>query len=148
MSTSIKKKKRFAIGIDAGLTTGFCVYDRTTRKIIALFSSSFWEAYGLILRDYAPDGTLIVVEKPRKFFVYDRAKDKDPKARERRAFNAGENNREATLLIEGFGKAGFEVRTQTPEGEKWNAAYFQTITRCDLRTNEHQRDAARLVFGL
>ncbi|MBS1793637.1 MAG: hypothetical protein JSS81_07280 [Acidobacteria bacterium] len=141
-------KKRYAIGIDAGLTTGVCVYDRTTRKIAALFSSSFWEAYGLILRDYTPEDTLIVVENPRKNFVYNRNSRQKTEVLTKIAFNAGENNREATLLIEGFGKAGFEVRTQTPEGEKWNAAYFQTITRCDLRTNAHERDAARLVFGL
>lgn len=141
-------KKIYAIGLDAGVTTGVCVFDRRTRSISKLFSSSFWEAYAWILQTFDPAETLIVVEKPRKNFVYDRNAKQESRVLTKIAFNAGENNREATLLIDGLEKAGFEVKTHTPDKEKWDAATFRQFTRMAGRTNEHERDAARLVWGI
>lgn len=139
-------KKRFAIGLDAGLHTGLAVYDRAERRITEMFKTDFWSAYEFITKNFSPDIALIVIERPRKGFVYSRNQQYKKSVVEKIAFNSGENNREATLLIEGFEYLGYEVRKVTPVASKWTAEQLKRFTGISSRTNEHVRDAVRLVW--
>ncbi len=141
-------KKRYAVGIDAGKTTGFCLSDRQEKKTLEFWSGDFWLIYRTISHRFDPAETLVVIETPRKRLVYAAADGKSAGSRLSRAFNSGENNREATLLIAGLESDGFEVRKSVPEASKWTKEDLKRFTGIADRTNEHVRDAIKLVWQI
>ncbi len=132
------------IGIDAGVNTGIAIYGHEADEWL-LFTESFWQAYDRIEK-YDRDYTGIVIEVPSGHVIH-RRKDGESSGfgRDRMAANVGSNRREAVLLAERFEALGFTVVRKKPTRTKWNAEDLKRHTGITRRTNEHVRDAIRLV---
>lgn len=145
------KTERFAIGIDPGKETGVAVYDRKEKKLMSYFSSDFWNVWGFLNGGGFQDDCFFVIENPglHKRPIY-RFRDvmKEAAKRERMAMNIGANRREATLLIEGLERKGFTVRQIKPTSEKWTAEQLKRYTGISKKTNQHVRDAIKLVWQI
>lgn len=130
------------IGIDAGRSTG--IASHSLKYGWQLFTFNFWGAYDLITQ-LEPSTTGIVIEVPKKF-LYGRNEGNGEKVGRRIVSDAGSNRREAELLADRFESLGYPVVRVTPTKSKWNAKELQRITGIKERTNEHTRDAVRLVW--
>ncbi len=142
------KRKKYVVGIDAGVKTGVAIFNREVKKITYRGTGDFWAVFNLIKNFHAPGDSLIVIERPRKGFAYERNQKNSAKVVEMIAFKSGENNRESSLLVAGLEDLGFEVRQVTPVSAKWSATDLKRYTGITERSNEHERDAIKLVFGL
>lgn len=141
-------KPHIFIGIDPGKRTGICVWDAKEKCVASLLTTGFWDAYRFI-GSFPRETTTVVIETPNAKRVLYRRKDADGegRGRERMAANVGSNRREAELLAEGLDLAGFTVERITPTRTKWTAYQLERLTGITERTNEHVRDAIRLVYG-
>lgn len=140
----------FVLGIDAGKHTGLAVWRRSARGFVALETLDFWTAYDFIRENYPPDNAEIVIEVPdAKRHLYARLDNAGAgRGRERMAANVGSNRREAELLAERFEYEFYKVKRVSPvKAKKWTHAEFVRLTKWPGKSNEHQRDAARLVIG-
>jgi predicted nuclease with RNAse H fold len=147
-------RKRYVVGIDPGVKTGFAVWDRDGRRLLSVETADFWTVFfqisnAPILR---PKNTLIVIEVAHYAPVFRerKAKGKNVNHAARLAQNVGQVMREAKLLAEGLRRLGYEVVEQKPLGKAKKAAddvaQFQRLTGWTERTSQHARDAARMVF--
>lgn len=133
------------IGIDPGVKTGVAIYFHE-ESIWVLNTMSFWAIVDLV-ESYDPHLTGIAIETPNtKRVLYSRKDgDSEGRGRERMAANVGSNRREAALLAERFESLGYPVIRVTPTRTKWTAADLKRETGITERTNEHERDAVRIV---
>lgn len=147
--------KRYVIGIDPGVKTGFAVWDCDKRSFLFVETSDFWTVFFRVMN--APilrkENTLIVIEVAHyaPTFRERKGKAENLHTMSRMARNVGQVTREAQLLVEGFRRLGYTVQEQKPLGKKKTAAddveQFQQLTGWAERTSQHARDAARLVWG-
>jgi hypothetical protein len=140
------------IGIDPGEQTGVAVYSREGRRLVAVKTTTFWGAHDYVLA-FEPDAAEIVVEVPGTFlYAAQTAANRAMQfrgARDRKAVNVGGVRMMGELLARRFEAKGFNVRRVQPaRAKKWDAAQFKRVTGWEGRTNEHERDASRLCFGL
>lgn len=141
-----------AIGIDPGTKTGFAVWDCAAQAFIEIMTYDFWTAYheglGWWARARMDNKKLYIrVEDPsgnKPVFGRGVKGRKNLKI----AQNVGMNKKEARLLIEGYRRAGIVVDPVVPKQSKWTAQTFKQFSNWPHRTNEHQRDAARMVLGM
>jgi hypothetical protein len=135
------------IGIDPGMSTGVAVGSREDPTIPITFKTlDFWAAYDFV-KGYNADYTGIVIEV-RKGHVIHRSEDGNTQGfgRDKQAANVGSARREAVLLAERFEALGFPVVRVNPTKTKWTAEQCRQKTGIAARTNEHTRDAIRLVW--
>jgi len=66
----------------------------------------------------------------------------------RRAQNIGMNKQIAKTLMEYMESKGIDYAPFRPYMKKMDAEQFKSYTKWGGRTNQHNRDAARLVYGL
>lgn len=142
--------KDWIVGIDPGVHTGFAVY---ARKPIDyrwhLETLAFWGCFDRLESISGDRGLIgVVIEVPNAKRVLYKRKDGESagRGRERMAANVGSNRREAELLAERIEQLGYTVIRTAPTKSKWNAKELQRITGITERTNEHVRDAVRLVW--
>lgn len=140
-------KIRFRIGVDPGMHTGVAVYDMQAEQFTRLVELDFWRAFEYLVT-FPPAETELHIEDPSKIStIYARNQREAGAARDMMAQRVGGNKREATLLVEGLERKGYRVERVAPRRRsKWSDADFRAITQHDARTNEHVRDAARLVW--
>lgn len=137
--------KRYAVGIDAGTTTGIGVYDRDTNKIVAVKRTDFFGVLPWLNANVRLSSTKIFVELPAKF-MYAR-NDGVKNGRDRYMADVGGNRREAQLLAETLRRAGLDVEQVSPvRQKKWDVFQFQAATKWHGVTTEHERDACRLAM--
>ena len=139
------------IGIDPGKTTGMALWVPGD-KLLRLHSGSFWEIYYDVLQ-YDKECTVIVVEDPNKNRPVFPRHGASKKEIIKIAQNVGMNKRDAQLLIEGFRLEGYTVVQVKPRGSKYSrgkmdAKQFSAMTGYKGSSNQHNRDAALLVYGL
>jgi len=139
-------RKRFLIGLDGGVNTGFALYDRQTRQLTDVRTMTFWSAYDYIT-SMRTDNVEIIIEAPQLIRPTFSHGENERRKREKIASNVGSVKRESALLAEGLRLRGFTVTETKPDSAKWSNEYFQRITKWTGRTSQHGRDAARLVFG-
>lgn len=138
-----------AVGIDPGKNTGVAVWDCKEEKFLLLETMSFWTTFTTVTVDLWPkhEKLLAIVEDPRgNNPVFNRGH--KGKRNLKIAQNVGMNKKEAGLLIEGFRRSGIPTRGVVPKQSKINAAQFKQMTGYQGRTNEHKRDAGRLVYKM
>lgn len=146
--------KRYVVGIDPGVKTGFAVWDRNETNFKCVETLDFWAVYrGLTVGFvYSPANTVVVVEVAHHAPVFRerKAKGLNQNHAARLAQNVGQVMREAKLLAEGLRRCGYEVIEKNPLGKKKTAAddktQFEQLTGWTERTSQHARDAARLCF--
>ena len=133
------------IGIDPGKKTGIALWNG--KEIKFMDSMSFWDAIDLLNRyaEIIPEA-IVYIENPQlNKPVFARGNKKV--VREMIAQRVGMNKRDAQLLIKYCERLGFTVKQIKPTTSKWNAKELKTITGITKRTNEHVRDAIKLVYG-
>lgn len=138
--------KRYAIGIDPGVNTGYAVYDRQDKYILETATMDFWKVINQ-LKGIQPSDAVVVVEIPGTF-TYQRNELDAGRGRDAKNKMQARIRREAELLAEGIEQMGFEVRRQTPTRSKWTAEQLARYTGITKRTNEHVRDAIALVWQI
>lgn len=137
--------KPYTIGIDCGEKTGVGIYSRAADALIEIHTTDFFEVEN-VLSVYKAVAN-IFVEVPSKF-LYARNAGQRGAVRDKHAINVGGNIREAELLAEKLRRAGYSVEEVPPiQQTKWTAEQFQRYLKTDLRSNQHERDAARIAWS-
>jgi hypothetical protein len=143
--TTKNQTHRVKLGIDPGTHTGMAL--AVDGKLTQLYTSDFWECYDWVRDTYRPGEIEIHIEDTNDLPVIDRGTGK--RSHGKIGKNVGSVCREASLLISGFRRLGFDVVVRdnktTP---KLRGEPFRRLTGWNGQTNQHQRDAAMLVFGL
>ncbi|MEM6782223.1 MAG: hypothetical protein AAF624_00620 [Bacteroidota bacterium] len=156
------------IGLDPGETTGLAVYELRSKQLVACESGHFFDVQDR-LADYAASpqhldrmlsGGLanlaqdwwrvaaVVIEDNRGLPVYARHDRQRGRKRDAIARNVGRVDRDVTLWVEWLRRRDFVVALREPiRGAKWDTETLQRLTGWTTPTNEHARDAARLVWG-
>ncbi|GAB5518814.1 MAG: hypothetical protein RhofKO_10650 [Rhodothermales bacterium] len=148
-------KPHLILGIDPGTTTGLAAYYPSTQRLTECTSAAFWQVLHLVRTTYPPEGragigkvAAVIVEDARSLPLYARHRNTKREARDRVARNVGRVDMVTTLIIEWLQAKGYHVQTETPQRrKKWDADTLARLTGYTLPTNEHGRDAARLVVG-
>lgn len=140
---------QYFIGIDCGVKTGLAVWYKPVR----IFS---------LIKTYKIHEALKYVEEANTGFpgqIYVRVEDarlrkwippgKDDKAERGRREGAGSVKRDAIIWEDFLTDKGIPFEMVAPKDNKTkvSAAYFKQLTGYKEQTNEHERDAALLVFG-
>lgn len=137
----------YIFGIDGGVNTGVALWLPKKPDFEYIQTIDFWEAYNMI-NMYPQDITAIFIEDPSfNAPTFGRGKMKK-KTLDRKAQNVGGVKRESKLLGEGLARQKYVVRYIKPiKGGKWDASQLEQYTGWTKPTNQHGRDAARLVFN-
>lgn len=145
------KPRPYYIGIDPGEHTGLAVWDGVRGEFLTVDTMPLHRAFErvLALKDNPAGRPLRVVfedARQRKWFERERS------ASEYRGklMGAGAAKRDAKIWEEFLTDHGipFTAHKPQPGGTKWKAEAFARATGYTGRTNEHNRDAALLVYGM
>lgn len=141
-------KPRYYLGIDAGLNTGYALWDSQERKFVEMGTSNFWELIKEM--DTHRHNTQFVIEDPNlnKPIFMERHANSSGREVLKIAQNVGSNKREASLIIEYCKREKLNHVVVQPTTSKWTADYFKKLSKWQGRTSQHARDAAKLVIGL
>ena len=132
------------IGIDPGKNTGIAIYDPTRKVLTEVYMAKFWDAVEL-MRGLSRQDTVVIELPASKHVHHDEAVNKG--AIQRTGVNVGSVIRESELLIELAGILKLPCIIQRPGG-KTKAKAFKKITGWTGRTNQHNRDAGMLCYGM
>lgn len=134
----------YYIGIDTGVNTGMAIYHKgefldiiTTDIISALDRIREMSESGLEVKVYIEDARL------RKYFGRESREKVEAKKQ-----GAGSVKRDSKIWDDTLTNLGIEHYMISPKDNstKMRAEYFKLITGYKGKTNEHNRDAAMLVF--
>ena len=134
------------LGIDPGKRTGLAFYDVEAGTLTRCEALDFWEAVEAVT-EAADTIAGAVVEDARRIGLYARRDDLRGRRRDAAARSVGEIDAQVRLWLELLERLAIPTATEQPTRQKWDAATFASLTGWEGRTNEHARDAARLVFG-
>ena len=139
------------IGIDTGTHTGLAIWDGDAAHFTEICELPLHAALEKVRKTYAffsrnGKGVVVYFEdaRLRKWFG------KMTAERDRaRLQGAGSVKRDAAIWEEALTDWAIPFVKVAPKDNltKMNATYFKAITKWEHKTNEHQRDAAMLVFG-
>ncbi len=143
----------YYIGIDPGVNTGVAVWDNKQHTFLQIKTVKIHEAMELV-KDMkliaATDQTKLIVRvedaRKRKWFE----KKYSRKGEEENVLQgAGSIKRDSRIWEDFLTDYHVEFQMVAPKGgmTKYTAERFQALTGWKGRTNEHNRDAAMLVFG-
>lgn len=154
VSLSPTEAPALIVGLDPGAETGFATYDPTARRLESVTSLSFWAVHGLFETSFAPTDSsppgpvvLVVIEDARKLPIFGKHDGVRGRRRDRLARNVGRIDRDVDLWLRYLSARGYRVLLVEPQREKWSGERLRQVTRYEGRTNQHGRDAARLVWG-
>ena len=139
----------YIIGIDCGVHTGFAVWMRPIREFRIISSGTITTAMRKILL-LKNDGVKIYVRfEDARLRKYIPAMPNESRERGRRE-GAGSVKRDAKIWEDFLQEEGIQYEAVAPKDNltKLTAATFMRTTGWGAPTNEHERDAAMLVFGL
>lgn len=139
------------IGIDTGVNTGVAVWDNRQRIFLQIETMKIHKAMELV-RDYkvvaATDHTKLVVRvedaRQRTWYGYT-----TPQKDRAKLQGVGSVKRDCTIWEDFLSDMKVEFQMVAPKNNatKMSADSFKAITGWKKPTNEHNRDAAMLVFG-
>jgi len=137
------------LGLDPGESTGFAIASRG--ELIDVMSGDLWTIARQVLGFHRTGRLLgVVVEDSRSLPIYQRHNRKPMKRDERDKLcrNVGRVDRDCALW-EAFliGRGIPYVLRKPSKQKKWDARLLERITGYTKPTNQHGRDAARLVWG-
>ena len=135
--------KNLIIGIDPGVKTGVAIWNKENKNMELIYSGGILIVMKRILM--LPYGHLLKIRmedaRLRKWFG---------KSSREVLQGAGSIKRDCKIWEEFFEMHGFVYELVAPKNNKTklDAKLFSNMTGWKLRTNEHERDAAMLVYGL
>lgn len=142
------------IGIDTGVNTGVAVWDNRKRSFALVKTMKIHEAMELVRetseRSKAgnSDRVVIRVEDPRQrtWFGTERMSREEER---KKLQGVGSVKRDATIWEDFLKDLGVPYEMVAPKRNKTKltSRQFKQITGWETSTNEHNRDAAMLVFG-
>lgn len=137
----LKSKFKYYIGIDPGVNTGLSLWDGENKKFIIIKQMNIIEAL-FYCATMSVENTFFRIEDARKRKWFG-------KAGREQLQGAGSIKRDCQIWEEFMNhiKANCEFVAPKNNKTKLNAIQFKNITKWPGRTNEHNRDAAMLVFG-
>lgn len=147
---SIVKKYPYYIGIDCGVTTGLAIWSRLLKRLIFVDSFGIVRAMEVVrmFHEQHPHEIMVRIEdaRLRKWIP----KQKDEKAERGRNRGAGSVMRDAQIWEEFLEHHAIPYELVPPKNNKTkvSADYFQNVTGWPVKTNEHARDSAMLVFAM
>ena len=144
------------IGIDAGVRTGFAIWDSNRSLFNLIKSFSFFECLHslLLFKQQAEEEKFsfaVVIEDPNANRPTFRQHGGNQFVRERISQNVGANKRDAALIHEFcdlHSIASFLIRPTKKSLTKLSAAEFKEYTQWAGGGDQHARDAAGLIFGM
>lgn len=147
MSVAEKKIYKYYIGIDCGVSTGICVWNKNVKVIEKIQTVKIHEAMEEVRR-WSYGGFLMVrVEdaRQRKKIPWQ----KDEKKERGRREGAGYVKRDAVIWQDFLTELGvdFEMVAPAKNKTKVSADYFKKLTGYAGTTSKHSRDAGMLVIG-
>ena len=149
------------VGIDPGAVTGMAVWDPSRQAFVHVGSGTLFETLALV-GAHLPGGRsgqawevrLVVVEDARRLPIYAARDGVQGRQRDRLCRRVGHIDRDVQLWETWLRAEGVPYRLAEPHrGPKWDAETLARMTQAmgvaawTEPTNEHGRDAARLVFG-
>ena len=148
------------VGLDPGTETGFAVWSPTRGALVHVASGPFWDVQTALATLCAPVTETpsawsgwrvagVVIEDPRRLPVYARHRGANRGERDRIARSVGRIDRDVELWASWLASAGYAVRLVQPtRRKKWDREALRRVSGWSAPTNEHGRDAARLVVGM
>lgn len=142
--------KKFQIGIDTGVKTGFACWDRSIRKLLLVTTVQIHQAMEAVrdMHKRHPGQVKVRIEDARKRKWIPEQKTARAEAGMREG--AGSIKRDAKIWEDFCTDHGIEFDLVAPKDNKtkWKAEHFNRVTGWTKPTNEHGRDAAMLVYGI
>lgn len=134
----------YIVGIDPGINTGFALYDKQEKRLIAVMTIQVHQAFDIVKRMNQDGIKLFVrVEDARKRKRY--GPNSNAKIQGAGAIKIQCRQWEMFLQQEGI---SFDLVAPAKIKTKVDAKKFKMITGWAGRTSNHARDAAMLVYGL
>jgi hypothetical protein len=140
----------YIIGIDCGVNTGICVWERPEKHMKYINSLPIHKAMDEVRywNRFAPGQVFVRIEdaRLRKWIPRQTNEKWERGVRE----GAGSVKRDAKIWEDYLTDLGIPFELVPPKNNKTkvNADYFKKLTGYQERTNEHSRDAAMLVVGM
>jgi hypothetical protein len=134
------------MGIDPGKHTGIAVYDQG--KFINIFDCNTYEAILFLQENKTNIKQVIIESSSRQSHIWN-TKEMNKGSFGRRARNTGSVDGKVDIFREFCIKENIEIREISPlqKGSKWTKEQFKMfVPEWTKQTNEHQRDAAKLVM--
>ncbi len=134
--------KDLFIGIDAGVNTGMALWDATNKEFASISSTMIHRAMDTVLTLHEQGKIAGVIVEDARFVRF--------KTNPLKAQGAGSIKRDAKVWEDFLKDHGIPHKMIRPNKSttKFKAEKFLRWTRCTLKTNEHGRDAAMLVFKM
>lgn len=150
MARQSKNSLLYAIGIDTGTHTGIAVWDCKARKFAQIGTFLLHEA--IFLAQQYIDKASHNNELQRLVFRVEDARQRTwfGERAQYKQQGAGSVKRDSTIWDDYLKSTGVPYVMVAPKhnATKLDAAKFKALTGYQGKTNEHNRDAAMLVFGL
>lgn len=146
------------LGIDPGEITGVALWSPRKQEFLHIGSGGFFSVLSYIETTCEAVGRehgtgalpvgLVVVEDNRRIGIYSRNAHFTGAKRDSLCRDIGRIDRDVELWEDWLKAKGYEVLMVEPlKGKKWDADYLAQVARWTAPTNEHARDAARLIIG-
>ena len=143
------------VALDPGKTTGFAVRSvaEKTTHLLVVCSLSFWDVH-TELSEYWEEGSLeaLIIEDTRSQPIYQERRNRlRGQALAKMARSVGGIDRDVTLWEDWAELHDIPAILWPPFRGKWKAADFEAAVgnaHAHARTNQHGRDAARLVLAV
>ncbi|MBC7947197.1 MAG: hypothetical protein H7Y42_04905 [Chitinophagaceae bacterium] len=149
----MKTNHKIFIGIDCGVETGFCVWDKEERIVRFIGTMQIHKAMKF-LKDWIEwtherGGRVKVRVEDARLRTWI-PREKNEKAERGRREGAGSIKRDANIWEDYLTdlKVDFEMVAPKNNRTKTTAAYFKALSKYEGPTNEHARDAGMLVIGM
>lgn len=139
----------YYIGIDCGVKTGLCVWEKSEKHIKQLETMPIHKAMNEVAywNRFALGRVFVRVEdaRQRKWVPWQKTEKAEMGKRE----GAGSVKRDAKIWEDFLTDMGIPFEMVAPKNNKTKvtADYFKRLTGWDGKTNEHSRDAGMLVVG-
>ena len=135
-------KYDYYIGIDTGTHTGLAIWDSKENKFDLIKTDKIHVVIDIVKEYVFNKSVFVRVEDARKRKWF--GKNSNAKLQ-----GAGSVKRDCTIWEDflTYINAEFEMVDPTNNRTKLNAEQFKRITKYQGQTNEHNRDAAMLVYG-
>ena len=143
------------IGIDPGEDTGFAVWDSLTKSFLVVATLPIWRAmeevnrwnYACLLAEVLVAFRVIFEDARKRTWFKPETSESEYRGK---LMGAGAAKRDSKIWEEFLTDHGipFTAHKPQPGGTKWKAEAFTRATGYTGRTNEHNRDAALLVYGM
>ena len=138
---------RYHIGIDGGKTNGYAIWDKQNQVVVSYDIYNFWELIE-VLSGLDNSEVMIHLEYPN-FNKPTFCRGKYDKAiLDRKAQNVGSVKRTSELIKEYLELHNIQHKLVRPLSRKFNAEMFNKLTGITDSSNQHERDAVMLVYGL